>query len=85
MATLMLTEDQKERHLISRLDVAEQLTFRQLTNARAVLVRASLPPDDSVLLGAVLEAIVANMPAEGDLPTQLRGQGSQPFDDAALK
>jgi len=69
MATLMLTEDQKERHLISRLDAAEQLTFRQLTHAEAVLVRASLPPDDSVLLGAVLQAIVANMPAEEEMPT----------------
>ena len=69
MATLMLTEEQKERHLISRLDAAEQLTFRQLTHAKAVLVRASLPPDDSLLLGAVLQAIVANMPAEDDLPT----------------
>ena len=53
MATLMLTEEQKERHLISRLDAAEALTFRQLTHAKAVLVRASLPPDDAVLLGAI--------------------------------
>jgi hypothetical protein len=70
MATLMLTEDQKERHLISRLDAAEQMTFRQLTHAKAVLVRASLPPDDSVLLGAVLHAIVANMPPEAN-PAEL--------------
>ncbi|MCE9660862.1 MAG: hypothetical protein K8R60_20230 [Burkholderiales bacterium] len=69
MATLMHTEEQNERHLISRLDAAEQMTLRQLTHARAVLARASLPHDDSVLLGAVLQAIVANMPPEGDGPT----------------
>ena len=67
MATLIHTEEQKERHLISRLDSAEQMTFRQLTHAKAVLVRASLPPDDSVLLSAALHAIVANMPPEGDI------------------
>ncbi len=67
MATLMLTEDQKERHLIARLDAAERMTFRQLTHAKAVLLQASLSPDDSVLLGAVLHAIVANMPPEGEV------------------
>ena len=69
MASLQLTEDQKERHLIGRLDAAERMTFRQLTHAKAVLVRASLSPDDSILLGAVLQAIVANMPPEGDAAT----------------
>jgi hypothetical protein len=33
------------------------------------LVRASLSPEDSVLLSAVLQAIVANMPPEGDAAT----------------
>ncbi len=61
MANLLLTEEQKERHLITRLDAAEDLTFKQLTHAKAVLVRASLPPTDPVLLGATLQAIVANM------------------------
>ena len=64
MATLLLTEEQKERHLITRLDAAEDLTFKQLTHAKAVLVRASLPLTDPVLLGAVLQAIVANMPVD---------------------
>ena len=68
MATLALTEEQKERHLIGRLDAAESLTFRQLTHAKAVLVRAGLTPDDSTLLGAALQAMVANMPAEGESP-----------------
>ena len=66
MTTLLLTEAQKERHLITRLDAAEALTFKQLTHAKAVLVRAGLPPTDPVLLGAVLQAIVSNMPLEGD-------------------
>jgi hypothetical protein len=64
MPTLLLTEEQRERHLITRLDAAEDLTLKQLTHAKAVLVRASLPPDDPVLLGAVLQAIVSNMPIE---------------------
>ena len=68
MATLSLTEEQKERHLIARLDAAENLTFKQLTHAKAVLVRAGLAPDDSTLLGAALQAIVANMPAEVESP-----------------
>jgi hypothetical protein len=64
MTTLLLTEEQKERHLIGRLDAAEDLTFKQLTHAKAVLVRAGLAPDDPTLLGAALQAIVANMPLE---------------------
>ena len=66
MTTLLLTEDQKERHLIGRLDAAEELTFKQLTHAKAVLMRASLPPADPVLLGAALQAIVANMAIEDE-------------------
>jgi hypothetical protein len=66
MATLQLTEEQRERHLIARLDAAEGLTLKQLTHAKAVLVRANLPPDDATLLGAVLQAIVSNMPVEGE-------------------
>ena len=66
MTTLLLTEEQKERHLITRLDAAEELTFKQLTHAKAVLLRASLSTTDSTLLGAVLHAIVANMPVEAE-------------------
>jgi hypothetical protein len=66
MTTLMLTEEQKERHLIGRLDAAEYLTSKQLTHAKAALVRAGLSPDDSTLLGAALQAIIANMPAESE-------------------
>jgi hypothetical protein len=66
MATLLLTEEQRERHLIARLDAAEDLTLKQLTHAKAVLVRANLPTDDPILLGAVLQAIVSNMPVEGE-------------------
>ena len=64
MATLLLTEEQKERHLITRLDAAEEMAFRQLTHAKAVLVRAGLSPTDPMLLGAALQAIVANMNIE---------------------
>jgi hypothetical protein len=66
MTTLMLTEEQRERHLITRLDAAEYLTFKQLTHAKAALVRAGLSPDDPTLLGAALQAIIANMPAESE-------------------
>jgi hypothetical protein len=66
MSTLLLTEEQKERHLITRLDAAEELTLKQLTHAKAVLMRAGLPHDDPALLGAVLQAIVSNMPAEAE-------------------
>lgn len=68
MATLLLTEEQRERHLITRLDGAEQMVFRQLTHAKAVLVRAGIAPDDSVMLAAALRAIVANMAPEADAP-----------------
>ena len=64
MATLLLTEEQRERHLITRLDAAEDLAFRQLTHAKAVLVRAGLSPSNEVLLAAALQAIVANMNIE---------------------
>ena len=73
MPTLMLTEEQKERHLITRLDAAEDLTFRQLTHAKAVLVRASLPSDEPALLGAVLQAIVSNMPIEVESKASAEG------------
>ena len=64
MPALLLTEEQKERHLITRLDAAEQLTFKQLTHAKAVLVRAGMQPDDPVLLGAVLQTLAGNMPVD---------------------
>jgi ethanolamine ammonia-lyase small subunit len=71
MTTLMLTEEQKERHLITRLDAAEYLTFKQLTHAKAALVRAGLSPDDSTLLGAALQAIISN------LPPDVEGRGNE--------
>lgn len=66
MSTLLLTEEQKERHLITRLDAAQHLTFKQLTHAKAALVQAGLSSADAVLLGAALQALVANMHADGD-------------------
>ncbi len=61
MSTLPLDDDARNRHLIYRLDAAEELALKQLTHAKAVLVRAGMSPDDSVLLAGALHAIVVNM------------------------
>lgn len=63
MDTLPLDQTEKARHVIYHLDAAEELAFKQLTHAKAVLVRAGLPVDDAALLGPVLNAIVMNMHA----------------------
>ena len=77
MSTLPLNEQAKNRHLIYRLDAAEELAFKQLTHAKALLLHASLSPDDSTLLGAALHAIVVNMHADGtEEPTTPGSTGS---------
>ncbi len=63
MSTLPLDDSVVARHLIHRLDAAEDLALKQLTHAKALLLRAGLPVDDPTLLAAALGAIVANMHA----------------------
>ena len=66
---LPLTEEERARHLIKRLDAAEDLVYKQLTHAKAVLVRAGMA-EDTALLGAVLAAIVATMQRDGTEQSQ---------------
>jgi len=59
--SFQLSQEERKKDLIAKLNAAEELTFQQLERAIAVVDRANVKEHQATLLGPVLNAIVSNM------------------------
>jgi hypothetical protein len=57
-------EEDRRRHVQRKINEAADLAVMQLLAAKAVLVKAGLPPNDSTMLGPMLRTIAGNMHSE---------------------